>query len=135
MKLLVDSNILVAASIFPHGVSAKAYNKAFDGKEFSVVVCTYSIGEFLNTCDKKFSIRMPEIQSFLSDMLSKAELIRTPPESEKVPEEELIRDIKDRPVLRAAVAANVDIIVTGDKDFLEAHLTNIKTISPADFIK
>jgi predicted nucleic acid-binding protein len=77
---------------------------------------------------------MPKIQLFLTDILTKTELIKTPPDSEKTPEEELIRDVKDRPILRAAIAANVDIIVTGDKDFLESGLTKPKIMSPADFI-
>ena len=134
MKILFDTNLLVPIWLFPNGVCAKSYDKAFDDKRFSVVICTYVIEEFLNICDKKFSDRMPEIQLFLSDILSKTTLIRTPPENEKIPEEELIRDVKDRPILRAAVAAKVDIIVTGDKDFLEPRLANIITMSPADFV-
>jgi len=32
--------------------------------------------------------------------------------------EKLIRDVKDQPILNAAIISNVDIILTGDKDFL-----------------
>ena len=32
-----------------------------------------------------------------------------------------IRDVKDRPILRAAIFANADILLTGDKDFLDAR--------------
>ncbi|MDD4346454.1 MAG: hypothetical protein PHZ11_06090 [Desulfitobacteriaceae bacterium] len=32
--------------------------------------------------------------------------------------EKLIRDVKDQPILNAAIIAEVDIILTGDKDFL-----------------
>jgi len=133
---LFDANLLIPACLYPNGVCAKAYSKAFKGKNNAVVVCTHTLEEVLNSCNKKFPTRMIDVQSFMSDMLmpSKTELIRTPPESERIPEEELIRDIKDRPLLRAAVAANVDMIVTGDKDFLESGLTQPKIISPAGFV-
>lgn len=31
--------------------------------------------------------------------------------------EALVRDVSDRPILRAAVQAKADILITGDKDF------------------
>ena len=31
-----------------------------------------------------------------------------------------IRDINDRPILRAAIEAKTDILLTGDKDFLDS---------------
>ena len=48
--------------------------------------------------------------------------------------EVLIRDIDDRPILRAAMKAKVDIILTGDKDFLESGLDNPLIMTPADFL-
>ena len=44
-------------------------------------------------------------------------------------------DINDRPILRAAIEASADILVTGDKDFLESGVTNPMILTPADFIK
>ena len=34
--------------------------------------------------------------------------------------EKQIRDINDRPILRAAIEAKADILLTGDKDFLDS---------------
>lgn len=48
--------------------------------------------------------------------------------------EVLIRNIDDRPILRAAMKAKVDIILTGDKDFLESGLDNPLIMTPADFL-
>ena len=36
-----------------------------------------------------------------------------------------VRDVNDRPILRAALNAKADILLTGDKDFLESGLVNI----------
>lgn len=45
-----------------------------------------------------------------------------------------IRDAKDRPILRAALAAHVDFLLTGDKDFLEAAIVKPKIVSAAEFL-
>ena len=36
--------------------------------------------------------------------------------------EKLIRDAKDQPILSAAIVSDVDIILTGDKDFLSLDM-------------
>lgn len=42
-----------------------------------------------------------------------------------------MRDEKNIPVLSDAIYNKVDIILTGDKDFLEANLTNPLVFSPS----
>ena len=49
--------------------------------------------------------------------------------------EKLIRDVKDQPILNAAMIANVDIILTGDKDFLSLNLEHPRCMSVAQFIE
>jgi predicted nucleic acid-binding protein len=46
-----------------------------------------------------------------------------------------IRDISDRLILRAAIAANVDVIITGDKDFLESGVSNPRIMTAAEFVQ
>lgn len=41
----------------------------------------------------------------------------------------------DCPILRAAIAANCDVILTGDKDLLEADLLRPAPLSAAEFLK
>lgn len=45
-----------------------------------------------------------------------------------------VRDTKDRPILRAAVACGADILVTGDKDFLESGLREPRIMTAAEFM-
>ena len=52
-----------------------------------------------------------------------------------VEEEELIRDTNDRAIMRAAIACNVDVILTGDKDFLESGIQHPKIMTAADFLE
>jgi len=135
VKVLFDTNALFPAWFYTNGVCAKAFNKAINDEKYSIIICTHTLEEFLRNCNKKFTDEMPKIQAFLYYIFDKIELVRTPLDNEKIPEENLIRDIDDRPVFRAAVVADVDIIVTGDNDFLEAGLTHPKIMSPIDFLK
>lgn len=48
--------------------------------------------------------------------------------------ENLIRDVKDKPILRAALSSNADLFLTGDKDFLESSIKDPRIISVADFL-
>ena len=45
-----------------------------------------------------------------------------------------VRDENDRPILRAAIAAKADILLTGDKDFLESGVKTPMIMTPAEFI-
>jgi predicted nucleic acid-binding protein len=49
--------------------------------------------------------------------------------------EQKIRDKNDRPILRAAIFHKIDIIITSDKDFLEAEISNLKIVTPSQFLE
>lgn len=60
------------------------------------------------------------------------ELVPIP--TEEYTSEGQIRDVADRPILRAAINTNADILLTGDKDFLESGLTHPKIMTAAEFV-
>ena len=45
-----------------------------------------------------------------------------------------IRDVNDRPILRAAIEAGADVLLTGDKDFLESGVKHPAIMTPAEFL-
>jgi predicted nucleic acid-binding protein len=49
--------------------------------------------------------------------------------------EKLIRDPKDQPILNAAIVSGIDVILTGDKDFLSLDIDSPKPMTIAQFIK
>ena len=59
--------------------------------------------------------------------------IKTPDVTVK--SEGLIRDKKDRPILRAALDAGADLLLTGDKDFLDSSVKDPRIISVAQFLE
>lgn len=60
------------------------------------------------------------------------ELVPVPTDEDMT--ETQIRDVNDRPILRAAIAAKADVLLTGDKDFLESGVQNPAIMTPAEFL-
>jgi predicted nucleic acid-binding protein len=50
-------------------------------------------------------------------------------------DEDKIRDVNDRPILRAAKKAGVDIFMTGDRDFFESAVKQPMIITAVQFIR
>lgn len=82
--------------------------------------------------NKKFPERLAALDKFLSTALLTLELVLIP--TDENASESQIRDANDRPILRAAIEAGADILLTGDKDFLESGLENPRIMTPAEFL-
>ena len=46
-----------------------------------------------------------------------------------------IRDVKDYPVLFTAIIEDVDVLITGDKDFSDIVIENPEIVTPAEFVE
>jgi putative PIN family toxin of toxin-antitoxin system len=123
----------ISAAISPNGRAAKAYFKATE-PPYECILCDYCVDEFKRIVRKKLPKYVPFVDTFLSTALNTVKVIIAPPESERVAAEANIRDVKDQPIIRAAVKAKVDIILTGDKDFLASGIVCPKILSPSEFI-
>jgi predicted nucleic acid-binding protein len=124
----------VSAALFPKSVPAQAFFKAVTPPG-NAVVCDYSMDELRRVFNNKFSNRISDYERFVACMALSVTIIFTPPEEESHKSESRIRDIKDRPILRASIANHVNIIITGDKDFLESGLTKPKMMTASEFLQ
>ena len=131
MRIMLDTNILISAALFPNGRAAKAFFKALL-PPYEPLVCDYIVDELRRKFQEKFPERMTELEAFLFHALSHIEVVPTP--ETEAQEEGKLRDPKDRPILRSALNAHADLFLTGDKDFLESSLTDPRIISAADFL-
>ena len=109
----------------------QAFEKA-QTPPYNALVCEYSLIELRNVVNRKFLSRFHEYELFLKRTLPRVELVPVPKAVH--PDEEHIRNIKDRPILRSAIHAKADILLSGDKDFLESGLTTPKIMSATDFL-
>lgn len=131
MKVMIDTNIIISAAITPGGNAAKAFMKAVL-PPYEPVVCDYIVDEVHRKFQEKFPTHTTELEAFLYNALQVIHVVQTPDEEEEV--ERRIRDIKDRPILRAAREANVELLLTGDRDFLESDITDPRIITAAEFL-
>lgn len=132
MKILIDTNILISAALNPNGIPFQAYVKAVSYPH-NGIVCEQNIDELRRIFNKKFPTKLSALETFLALALSAIEIV--PMAQNETEEEKQIRDVMDRPILRAAINANADIIITGDKDFLESDIKHPKILTAAEFLK
>ena len=131
MRIMLDTNIIISAALFPNGRAAQAFFKALQ-PPYRPLVCDYVVDELHRKFREKFPNRLTELEAFLFNALSFIKLVPTPEEA--VSSEQKIRDPKDRPILRAALEAHADLFLTGDKDFLESSVTDPRIISVPEFL-
>lgn len=106
MRIMIDTNIIISAILFPKGKAAQAFMKSLMPPN-QPMICDYILDEVYRKFQEKFSDRKTELDAFLFHALS---IIRVVP----VPETEFavennIRDPKDRPILRAALNEHADL--------------------------
>ncbi len=132
MRVLIDTNILISAALNPNGTPFKAYLKAVTYPNHGMV-CEQNIDEMRRIYNRKFPKKIADFERFLSMALMTLELVPIPEEEDF--DEQKIRDENDRTILRAALSADADVILTGDKDFLESGITNPKIMTAAEFLQ
>ena len=132
MRILIDTNILISAALNSHGTPYKAYLKAVTYPNKGII-CDQNIEELWRIFNRKFPTKISMLEKFLAYSLSVIEVATTPEMEEDA--EKLIRDVKDRPILRAALNAKADVLLTGDKDFLESKVTDPKIMTAAEFLE
>ena len=126
MKILVDSNVIISALLWPNSSPANALVLVIQEHEL------YLCDQILNELNDVVKRKAPHALSALSKFIDDLDFIR-------VPEADLgavsIRDIKDQPILNASIAADVDVIITGDKHFLELEIDKPDIVNPSSFLQ
>lgn len=132
MRILVDSNIRISVALNAKGTPYKAFLKAVTHPNKGLI-CDQNIEELRRIFNRKFPNKINVLEHFLSIALLAMEVVPTP--KDEIEEEHKIRDVADRPILRAAVKAQADILLTGDKDFLESSVKIPKIMTATDFLE
>lgn len=127
MRIMIDTNILLSALVFKSKKMALLIEYVID--KHTMVLCSHIIDEFRNVVTRK----SPQYNQVVDILFSKLsyELVFTPNLLGDMP---AIRDEKDKPILASAMLADVDIIITGDKDFYDLEIERPEILSPTDFL-
>jgi putative PIN family toxin of toxin-antitoxin system len=126
MRILVDTNILISALLYPDSNPAKALMYVTEHHE--LVLTDYNIFELRSVTKRKFPHKEADIDVLLNKLTF--ELVPAPLSPQK-----LMADPKDAPILNAALVSGVDIIISGDKHFLNLDMEYLEIMTAADFVK
>ncbi|MBO5143495.1 MAG: putative toxin-antitoxin system toxin component, PIN family [Clostridia bacterium] len=129
MKVMLDTNILVSAFLF----KSKVINKLIDklSKEHEIIICSYTVEQLNELIITKFKVDVKELDEFLTNF--PFELVYSPKKvKEKLFE---IRDENDYIILHTAIIEDVDIFITGDKDFFDVNIEKPEIITVKDFFE
>ena len=131
MRVLIDTNVLLSAAISSSGTPFKAFVKAVTAPNQGII-CEQNVVELRRVFNRKFPGKTDALNAFLAMSLLAVKVIAVP--NKPYADEEKVRDIADRPILRSAIFAEADIILTGDKDLLEAGIDRPLSVTPSQFL-
>ena len=132
MKVLIDTNILVSAILNPDGSPSKAFFKAVTHPNKGLV-CEQNLDELRRVFNRKFSTKLSALETFLASALTTIEVVPVP--NREYAFGNAVRVMTDRLILRASIKADVDVLLTGDKDFLDSGIKHPRIIAASEFIK
>ena len=127
MRIMLDTNVLISALLFPGTKMDAMMNYIFTNHQLVLS----SVDELKNVVRRKFPGKEMIINKLL--IMMSFEYVYTPGSMESGLFN--IRDIKDYPVLYTAIIEDVDILVTGDKDFSDIDVEKPKIMSPTQFME
>ncbi|MGZ8449978.1 MAG: putative toxin-antitoxin system toxin component, PIN family [Candidatus Deferrimicrobiaceae bacterium] len=128
MRVVFDSNVLLAALMFPGGRADAALARILEGRD-ALILSLPIIREILSVLASKFS-RDKEELSRVAVVLGEIGTIVDPSRRLSV-----LRDEPDNRILECAVEGKAEVIVTGDKAMLAlGEYEAIRLITLADYL-
>ncbi|MDR0858002.1 MAG: putative toxin-antitoxin system toxin component, PIN family [Oscillospiraceae bacterium] len=129
MRIMLDTNVIISAFV----LSSQPLTKMIDviSENHTIVLSTYVIAELKRVVREKFPDKYSLVENFLQRL--DFELVYTPEviDKSKFPE---IRDKKDLPILVSAIIENVDILISGDKDFIAVNVERPEILTSKSFV-
>ncbi len=116
MKVVLDTNILISAFVFPGGPPEDVFRAALEGR-IELVTSPPLLAEFGRVLSSKFGWEPSIVEQAVAQIARVTTVVR--------PEErvgEIVDDPEDDKVLEAALAGGADVIVSGDR-----HLLGLRT--------
>jgi putative PIN family toxin of toxin-antitoxin system len=137
LKAVVDTNLFVSASILQRGTPHELLG-AWERSAFTLLTSVDQRGEERRTLSRpkfaSYGVSPVQVRSLLSRMLNQAVDV-SPVEQLPV----AVRDVKDRPILAAALGGGADYLVTGDDDLLvlagDPRLGSLRIVTARAFLE
>ena len=130
MRVMLDTNIFVSMIFFPSD-QTRELARRLAGRH-RIVVCDYVTEELRLVTERKFPMKRAALDQFFREL--PFELVYTP-KVLNLAEFPSARDAKDSPILATAILEDVDVFVTGDKDFLVLDIEMPDIVTMAEFME
>lgn len=131
MRIMLDTNILISIVIFNSDILKEMLVNICD--KHTLVLSSFIIDELKSVIDRKFPDKKNNIDEFL---LKLPYILENTQNSNVILNENSfnIRDKNDIPILYSAIVSNVDIFITGDKDFCDVNIKRPKIMTVRQFL-
>ena len=128
MKIMLDTNVILSILLFPNDRMNKLME--YVSSRHTLVISSVITDEIKEVVLRKFPHSVTAVKA-LFDKIS-FEQVNIP----EVIDMSLfkIRDDKDYFVLYGAIIGNVDIFITGDKDFKDIKIRQMRILTPKEFM-
>lgn len=125
MRIMLDSNVLVSYIVFDSSFTSNVVII----HNHTILLTEYILHETEIVISKKFPHRFVLIQ----EKISKLEYLLFNKCNFKKETKPYIRDLKDLPILLDAINSQSDILLTGDKDFSQITLQDVRILTPRQY--
>ena len=112
LRVMVDANILIAGTVWPRW-PYEVLQHALAG-DFRLVLSQYIIKQALMGMNRRFLAYVDQFEQLLQ--ASRYELAPEPTSEQIYQNKDLVRDVTDIPIALAAINAEVNYLVSEDKD-------------------
>lgn len=126
MRVVLDTNVLVSAFVFPGGTPEVVYRLALEGR-IELVTSPPLLAEFGRVLTEKFAREVHAVREAVAQVSSVGLVVRP---SERL--EVITDDPDDDRVLEAAAEGSAESIVSGDRHLLRlGEWSGIRIVSPS----
>ena len=129
MKVMLDTNILISAFVFKSKKMNELIYKL--SKEHEIIICSYTVEELKELIDTKFKVSQKDLDEFLK--IFPFNLVYSPTSVDNKLFN--IRDKDDYIILHTAIIEDVDIFITGDKDFDDVDIDKPEIMNATEFLE
>lgn len=129
MRVVLDTNVLISAILFPGGAPEAVLRLGIE-RRIQLVTSSALLTEFARVLVEKFSHTDIQAQERVRRLIAASDIVK-PRETVR----EIAQDPADDRVLEAALAAHAVVIVSGDKHLLQLGTwRGIRILRPADLV-
>jgi putative PIN family toxin of toxin-antitoxin system len=135
LRVFLDSNVIISGIYSPDGPPAKILS-LHANSNLTIIVCQLIVEEIIRTIREKKPDALPALQLFLT---STPPLIVKNPPLKEVQRWTGLLHFEDAVIFAAAISAEADYFVTGDRHFHSqpslAEKSGLQTVTPAQLVR